>query len=380
MRSPVPGLLALTVACTGAAPRRAVSVAPPDAAVDAEPGARTALPLGRWHERRSTTPDAGPTRSGVELWRHDVGRPVLEALATDGEQLWASVEGDILSFSPDGTRLWTAPVRAGGAVIASDEGPAVASGDGVVVVLEGADGTTRRAWPAGGDLAGPPVAVDGGLAWVTRPGTVVGASGWVVDTGIRAAGGGASDGHTLFFGGGGELVAVTRDGERWRAGLPGPAIGHPVVNGDRVLVAYGAGAGHSGGVSMHGAADGAELWRWAIGFEPAAPPAWGGAIFVPDMGGVLRALDPEDGEEIWRTTGQTAYSATPIATPLSVYAVEITGRVTRLDPDDGGEIWVTDLSSAATGTPAVLGDVLVIGLANGSVVGLGAGAAPQGAP
>lgn len=373
MRSLLPALLALSLACSGTTRRRAVSVAPPDTSQDAGEDTHKALPLGRWYERRSTTPDRGPTRTGVEVWRYDVGRPVLEPLGTDGERVWASVEGDVLAFDPGGVLAWSAQVRAEGSVIASDAGPAVASSDGVVVVLKSDDGMTRRAWPAGGGVAGAPVAVDGELAWVTRAGSVVGASGWVVDTGVEASGGGASNGETLFFGGlGGELLAVGSGGERWRVSLAGPAIGHPVVNGTRVLVAYGAGAGHSGGVSMRDIATGAELWRWGIGFEPAAPPAWGGAIFVPDMGGVLRALDPEDGTEIWRTTGQTAYSATPVATPLSVYAVEITGRVTRLDPDDGGEVWVTDLASAATGTPAVLGDTLVIGLANGSLVGLGA--------
>lgn len=375
MRLPLPCLLTLAVACSGPSRRRAVSIAPPADPASEAGASADALPLGRWYERRSTTPDRGPARAGEELWRLGIDRPVLEALGTDGEQVWASVEGEVLALGPGGAELWRADVRAQGAVIASDEGPAVASSDGVIVVLRPTDGITRRAWPTGGDVAGSPVSVGGELAWVTRAGSVVAASGWVVDTGVRASGGGASDGETLFFGGReGVLLAVGAGAERWRVDLPGPAIGHPVVNGGRVLVAYGAGTGHSGGVSMRDGATGEELWRWAIGFEPAAPPAWGGAIFVPDMGGVLRALDPEDGAELWRTSGQTAYSATPIATPLSVYAVEVTGRVTRLDPDDGGEVWVTDLASAATGTPAVLGDTLVVGLANGAIVGLGAAA------
>ncbi|MEC8423654.1 MAG: PQQ-binding-like beta-propeller repeat protein [Myxococcota bacterium] len=200
----------------------------------------------------------------------------------------------------------------------------------------------------------------------------MGASGWVVETGISAAGGGASDGERLFFGGReGSLVAVDPAGERWRASLPGPVIGHPVVNGSQVLCAYAAAAGHSGGISLHDTATGKEVWRWGAGFEPAAPPAWGAAVLVPDMGGVLRALDPADGSELWHTNGQTAYSTTPVATPLSVFAVEVTGRVSRLDPDDGGEVWITDLASAATGTPVVVGETLVVGLANGSIVGLG---------
>lgn len=370
--------LALALGCGGPPRRHVVSVSPSLTDGERNPSVSDALPLGRWHELRNTTPDHGPVRAGVVLWRRDVGQPVLEALETDGEHVWASVDGTVWAFRHDGGPVWDAQVRAQGPVLATAHGPAVASTDGIVAVLDAADGQTRRAWPAGGDVLGGPVAVGEGFAWVTRAGTVVGGSGWVVETGVAAAGGGASDGESLYFGGqGGSLLAVDPAGERWRVSLPGPVIGHPVVNGPRVLCAYAAAAGHSGGISLHDTATGAEVWRWGTGFEPAAPPAWGATILVPDMGGVLRSLDPVNGNELWHTNGQTAYSTTPVVTPLSVFAVEITGRVSRLDPDDGGEVWTTDLASAATGTPVVVGETLVVGLANGSIVGLGS---PSEAP
>ncbi len=362
----------LLVACGPKAPRRAVNVAPTLPTDDAADGAGVSRPLGRWHELRGTSPDPGPTFDGAPQWRVEVDGPVLASLETDGVVAWVVVNGRVLALQSDGTVLWDTDLRATTAVLATDEGPAVGTSDGVVAVLEPSDGSTRRAYPAGGELAGPPVVVDGGLAWVTTAGHVVSADGWLVEAADSAVGGSASDGEALYFSTrAGELVAVGRDGVRWRVELPGRGIGHPVTDGQLVLATYGAGPGHSGGVMAVTVGTGTEQWRWGIGFEPAAPPAWGGAIYVADMGGELRALDPESGAEIWRTAGQTAFSATPRATPFSIYAVEVTGRVTRLDPDDGGEIWVTDLASAITASPAVVGERLIVGLANGQVIGLG---------
>lgn len=370
-------LLALVSGCAGPDRRHPVSVAAPSVAPASAPAVTAPFALGAWHEHRGTSADPGPLRAAAVRWRFDVGRPVLEALASDGRTAWVPLEGDLLAFTSSGTLQWRAEVRADGTVVGTPAGPVVPSSDGVVARLDPASGETVRAWPAGGTVPGPVTALGGELAWATRDGAVMGATGWRVETGLRSAGGVASDGETLFLGGlGGELVGVRADGEAWRAILPGPVVGHPVVSGDRVLVAYGATAGNSGGVSMRHADTGTEIWRWAIGFEPAAPPAWGSAVFVADMGGVLRALDPVDGLELWSTSGRSAHSVTPIATAHSVYAVEITGRVARLDPDDGGEIWVVDLESAATGTPVVVGDTLVVGLANGTLVGLGSPGEP----
>jgi len=370
-------LLAVLVGCAAPGRRRTVSVAAAPVAPSSPADANTPFPLGAWHEQRGTSADPGPMRSGAVLWRFDVGRPVLEALTSDGRHVWVPVEGDLLSFTSAGRLEWRADVRAEGGVVGTPAGPVVPSSDGVVVRLAPEDGQTVQAWPAGGAVSGPVTELDGELAWVTRDGALMGATGWRVETGVVPAGGAASDGEALFIGSlGGELVAARASGEIWRATLPGPAIGHPVVSGDQVLVAYAATAGHSGGVSMRSAETGRERWRWAIGFEPSAPPAWGSAVFVADMGGVLRALDPADGLELWSTSGRSAHSATPIATAHSVYAVEVTGRVARLDPDDGGEVWVVELESAATGTPVIVGNTLVVGLANGTLVGLGSPAGP----
>ena len=363
-------LLGTVAACGGSARQRPVSVTPGIAVED--PAGTGTLELGRWHERRGTSPDAGPTASANLAWRTAAPGSVLDAVGTDGDTLWVSVEGRVLSLTRDGSVAWDEDVRAVGAVTATDEGPAVATADGVVLVLEPQDGKTRKAYPAGGTLAGPPTTLGGELAWVNQNGTVVGASGWVVEAATSAAGGAVSTGDMLFFTTReGELVATNPSGVQWRSPMPGGGIGHPVTNGTIVLSAYGVRTGGSGGVIAFSAEDGAEVWRWATGFEPAAPPAWGSAVFVADMGGVLRALDPLTGEEIWHTEGETAFSATPTVTPLSVYAVEVTGRVSRLDPDDGGQVWVIDLASAATASPAVMGDLLVVGLANGSVVAIG---------
>jgi outer membrane protein assembly factor BamB len=376
-------LLSLVAACAPkAAPRRAVQL------VAAEPSARPAPSLassigeaGPWYQRRAVFDGAGPARRPEVAWRVSLGEPITQSLTTDGGAIYAVSGGTVHAIGPDGDHLWSSEARAVGPVSPLREGPAVATSDGVVLALDPADGRHAGAWVAG-DVAGLAVPLNGDVAWVTVDGAAAGGTGWVhpLEAPDRSVDGPASTGALMVYTtAGGKLVVASERGIAWTAGLPGPGIGHPVTDGDTVVAAYGAGQGHAGGVIAYRLTDAYELWRWALALEPAAAPAVATVALVPDLGGQLNALDLMTGELLWRTAGEGAWSSTPAIGGMGAFATEVQGRVTRIDLDDGGEIWSVDLKSAIAADPVVVGDTLVVGLANGDVVGLApplAGSAP----
>lgn len=327
---------------------------------------------GPWYQRRGAFPANGPAARPIELWRVSLGDPITQPLTTDGGAIFAVAGSTVHSLTPSGERVWASDARAVGPVAPMPEGPAVATEDGVVLMLDAGSGRHGSAWSSG-EVRGLAVPLGDDVGWVTADGVAMGGSGWrqAPSAGGRAAGGPASTGDRLLFTTtSGALVAATAGEVLWEVALPGPGVGHPATNGEVVVTAYGQGQGHSGGVAAFRVSDGEELWRWGLSLEPAAPPALGNLVLVADLGGQLNALDVQTGELIWRTSSDSSWSTTPAVGKMGAYATEVHGRVTRIDLDDGGEVWSLDLRSAIAADPVLVGDMFVVGLANGDVVAL----------
>ena len=151
----------------------------------------------------------------------------------------------------------------------------------------------------------------------------------------------------------------------------------PASDGKHIFVTFGA----LGQVAAYDL-EGEEKWRVDTGvFSTGNDFGWGislvyhdGLVFVQndnEEDSFLVALDSANGEERWRAQATGELSATPAALPGSVIVAGADGVVARYDTDDGGLVWRKELGVAVTGDPTVLGNTLVMGLADGRVVALG---------
>lgn len=137
------------------------------------------------------------------------------------------------------------------------------------------------------------------------------------------------------------------------------------------------------------AGTGRELWRQATGGAVRArPEATGGSVFVLSDDGNLLRLDARTGERIWSArlgpaVTRTAYgepgyrydgfSAAPVLSGETVYAIHPSGAVAALRLADGSPLWTYDAGDTVTTTPAVDGGLLFLGCFDGRILALSAG-------
>ena len=104
------------------------------------------------------------------------------------------------------------------------------------------------------------------------------------------------------------------------------------------------------------------------------------ALVAASLEGVVRALDPSDGDTRWQVVPDSAadFLATPVALDERTVAVaDDCGRVTALDLATGAARWTYDLGAPVFETPAVHGGRLLVPTTRGRLVAL---AAESGAP
>jgi outer membrane protein assembly factor BamB len=196
--------------------------------------------------------------------------------------------------------------------------------------------------------------------------------------------------------------ALSRDDGRalWVRTLPDVVSASPVVAGDHVAVPT-----DDGSLTMLALVDGETRWQQELGGAVRNAVAYDGEhLLTADGSGSLAALDPDDGDVAWSTSldagisqgpvvtdgriivldregglhafspaghiewqsRRRAYASTPLAAGNGVVALADAGGVTAYDTDDGRLLWARDLPDQ-TGHPTVVGDELVVGLADGEV-------------
>lgn len=231
---------------------------------------------------------------GEEKW--EKSRPIqgMDSLVSAGNRLYVANDSGLYAHdASDGAPLWASERGAGGGVV-------VAGGRLHAAGLEMTSLGTRSLLDT--VLGSPPP-----VAWaseVTTSGLV--GTPWGLVTGV-----GRRDRGEL---GGAALVARTPEtGEvRWR-GQPDIgaefAVGPLAATGDRCLAALETGSGTRNLVSSYRLEDGTQDWRQTLEDRVTDIAVVDGAVIVgsepigehsPESGSV-RALDPEDGEELWRT-------------------------------------------------------------------------------
>jgi outer membrane protein assembly factor BamB len=95
-------------------------------------------------------------------------------------------------------------------------------------------------------------------------------------------------------------------------------------------------------------------------------------IYIADVSGVLKALDPENGEVIWRATVNEPISAgVAVANRLAVIGTR-EGEVIAFDVESGELKWQSQVSSEVIASPAVGDGFVVVNTVDGNVVALDA--------
>lgn len=363
---------ALGTGCPKSADTRRRAAPPVAEAAPAPAAAPAAVAALRDAPSTGMFPGRGPSvRPGI-AWRVLVDGPLVHALATDGNAVFAVADGQVYCFGADGTERWRTRVGASGPPAVVDGGIAVSTNDDRVLVLDPATGLKVSEHPSGGPVSGPPLMLGSELVWVTEAGQVISAAGWAVTGSDSAVGGAGTDGERLFFGTQtGELVAVAAGGVAWRALMPGPATGRPAVKDGVVYGAYQGLVGQPGGVVAVDAASGSARWRTPIDRDPASSPSVSHMVLVPDRSGEMAGIDPVSGDRLWRAPVEGDLTTRPLLTRFSSYGGNADGRLHRFDPDDGGESWSVDLGATVSADPVLVGDRIVVGLADGSLVALG---------
>ncbi len=313
-----------------------------------------------------------PTGSPRVVWRVDLGTPLVHPLMTHNGVVYATGNGEVFAVDTGGKEVWRSRVNATGGIAVQPSRIAVPTSDENLLDLDLVRGTITDTHLAGGVMVGSPLPLQDELVWVTDTGQVIAESGWMVPASDSAMGNPSADDMHVYFGTRtGEVVAVSRANTRWRAVLPGPVVGGLVSADGMVFAAYTGELGRPGGVAAIAADSGTIAWRMPLTEDPAAAPALGSMLVVPDRSGDVVGLDIATGDVLWTAELSGSPSTSPAFGEFGLYVGNADGRLHRIDPDDGGEIWSIQLGATPSAAPVVVSGMVVVGLTDGSLVAVG---------
>jgi len=144
---------------------------------------------------------------------------------------------------------------------------------------------------------------------------------------------------------------------------------NPAGDGNRVYA-----ASHDGNVVAIDPDDGDRVWRTELEIGLSAGPAVGdGFVIVAGYDGDLVALDANDGSEQWRIDVGGETIAKPLIADNRVIVYTIDGRLRVFSLLDGRELWsleqsVPALTQRGAATPVVAGNSVIAGFDNGRLL------------
>ena len=304
-----------------------------------------------------------------------------------------------LPVKPEGQQGLSAPV------ISQDLGLVVALGGTSVLGATLADGTKRFALPR---VAGPPstpaiASVHGADIVVFTEGSTADNSDLkAVDTKTQkplwdqpvsleapSRSGVTVSGQTAFVAdvqGNVTAVDLTTGKKLWTHAVAGsgPAL---AAAGGHVILAVGGGVAQTTAPTVApdlvslAATTGREEWHSSLGTAgvvPSIPSIIGDRVVVQvsnTSGSVTNAYALGDGSELWSSKFfPTPFfqAASPVATGDDLVAVDAGGDMRRIDGASGGTQWDFALNQTPLRGPVVSGNVVLIGLTNGSIVAIDA--------
>jgi len=279
---------------------------------------------------------------GSERWRLRVGTEVLtRALVIDDTVFAASFDGTIIAATArDGIERWR--VHIGGEIkshLTGEKGLVIAADQGGrVIALDAWSGRQLWAWSGGGGVDG--------LAC---------GEGAVIASGF--------DGSVTV------LDAI--DGEkRWEVTVA-EWLGQPVtIDHQQVLV-----PSTDGHVIALDLEDGSELWR-STAPAPSEITAWRDRIFVGGEGTVIRAMERNSGNELWRFDALGATTAPSVQGEI-VFVGSQDNNLYALDAWTGTLLWRDEMRTWVTTAAISQGNVHIFGSLDGSIVCLDAPDSPS---
>lgn len=143
----------------------------------------------------------------------------------------------------------------------------------------------------------------------------------------------------------------------------------PAGDGNRIYA-----ASYDGNVSALDPDNGDRVWRTELELELSAGPGVGdGLVVVAGYDGDLVALNADDGSEIWRINVGGETLARPVIADGSVVVYSIDGRLRVYSTVDGRELWTVErevpaLTQRGNATPVIAGNSVIAGFDNGRLV------------
>jgi outer membrane protein assembly factor BamB len=179
----------------------------------------------------------------------------------------------------------------------------------------------------------------------------------------------------------GGLVALdaATGAERWSAEAGGEVLRPPAIGDGRVVLSLREGEEVQPTVSAFDLADGERVWSVQPSVAAAnpfttVPSIGGGSVFLGSFDRVVRALSLDDGAERW--TNEHAFRTfAPITIPAlageELYLADDAGGLHRYEAATGELVWSYALNAGvAFGAPAVVGEVVVLGLDDGTLAAI----------
>lgn len=344
---------------------------------------------------------ATPIASPHVIWRFRTGGQIVtEPVVASGSAYVASMDGFLYAVdTANGQERWRFADKYG---TASGFPPAVAGGlvytcgaDGSFHALDAANGQDR--WhvrlPASSCLSSP--LVTGGLVlfgsdgpnigYLTALDAATGQSRWQFSAPNAGMRGWAAGAGTVYVSVDNTLYALDAASgrQRWHF-KTGVILQWPMVVGDTVFV-----QGSTNVIIALDAATGKDRWRTApFGLAIMGGAASGGTLYLsaaaiqnlPGAAGgyqpTVLALDAATGAERWRQPVGRAAPPAPLGLAVSngeVYAGGGGNTLAALDAATGAIRWRVQLGSPVLSAPAVVGGVVYVGCADGSLYAVGSG-------
>ena len=145
---------------------------------------------------------------------------------------------------------------------------------------------------------------------------------------------------------------------QWRREINIPVMRTPAAFGGRFFVPTARGE-----FLAMDSATGETVWTYRADAERArfATPAVDERyVIVGATDGILRCLDPETGEEIWRHTFDGNISAAPLLAGAVVYVGTMGERIAALDASSGELLWDAELPGRVKSAPAARDGILIV--------------------
>ncbi|MDD3641920.1 MAG: PQQ-binding-like beta-propeller repeat protein [Candidatus Krumholzibacteria bacterium] len=295
-----------------------------------------------------------------EGWRKKFNAPVTSSPAVCGDRVtFGCRDGNIYSFSTDGTMQWTyraeegvgaSPLCVGGRVIGADY-------KGNVFCLDGGAGTLVWSFQGGEKIVSSPQAAGRQVIVCTMGGRVIaldaenGQRIWSQKIGESVWATPAVGGNFIVAAStDGSLVRLSRDGAVvWRIAPGGTIHSSPLCLEDEDLVIVGSGDSCLFGYSLK---DGTLRWRFAAGSEiRSAPASSAGRIFVGTEAGDLVAVDLL-GREAWRRNTGAAIRSRPLVVQGVVFVTSYNSKLSAFAVLDGSPLGDYRADSPLYSSPA----------------------------